>query len=202
MTASHLPAIILAAGESTRMGEPKALVNFGKHSFLQTIRNNLTKSGIEHIVTVLGYAANEIIRKLNLQEDDFIIHKNYRLGQFSSFQAGVKQLPPKTKGVFLCLVDQPQIQSEVFCRLRETFQMYPEKIIIPAFQGKRGHPTVFPGSLFSEIIAAPANSTAKEIIDSHRGIVFEMNIPDKSILWNLNTKKDLQDALDQSEANL
>jgi len=202
LTASHLSAIILAAGESTRMGEPKALVNFGKNSFLQTIRNNLTKSGVEHIVTVLGYAANEIILKLNLQEDDFIIHKNYRLGQFSSFQAGVKRLPPETKGAFLCLVDQPQIQPEVFYQLRQAFEMYPGKIIIPAFQGKRGHPTVFPGSLFSEIIAVPANSTAKEIIYSHREIILEMNIPDKSILWNLNTKKDLKDALDQSETNL
>ena len=185
-------AIILAAGESTRMGEPKPLVRFGKLTFLETVRQNVKNAGIEDISIVLGHKADQITKELNLSPNDFIINHNYQFGQFSSVKTGVKNLKPNCTGVFLALVDQPQIGSNVLAKLRKNFEENPDKIVIPTFKGKRGHPPVLPKWLFPEIITA--NSTTQKtsaIIHSHPDKIYELEINDESILWNINTKEAL-----------
>ncbi len=186
-----LAAIILAAGESRRMGEPKALARFGAKTFLETIVANFRDAGIEKLVVVLGHDAVNILEKVQPLPARFVINHNYSLGQFSSFQTGVAILPPETAGVFLALVDQPQIGAQVFSTIKDAFLSEPQKIVIPTFAGRRGHPTIFPRALFSEILAAPVTETAAKIIHSHAQLVQEIQIENESILWNINTHEEL-----------
>lgn len=188
-------AIILAAGKSTRMGEPKPLVRFGKQTFLETILQNFKNTGIEDVLIVLGYKAEQIAKELNLPPDDFAINKNYQLGQFSSVQTGVKNLQSNCTGVFLALVDQPQIGSNVLTKIRKAFEENSGKIAIPTFKGKRGHPPVLPKWLFSEILTANPTQKASALIRNHPDEIYELEIDDESILWNINTKENLKRAL-------
>jgi len=191
-----ISAIILAAGKSTRMGEPKPLVRFGKLTFLETILQNFKNAGIEDISIVLGHKADQVAKELNLSPNDFIINKNYQFGQFSSVQTGVKNLQPNCTGVFLALVDQPQIGSNVLAKLRKNFEENPDKIVIPTFKGKRGHPPVLPKWLFPEILTAnSATQKTSAIIHSHWDKVYELEIGYENILWNMNTKRDLKKIL-------
>lgn len=190
-----ISAIILAAGESTRMREPKPLVRFGKQTFLETILQNFKNAGIEDILIVLGHKADQITKKLNLSPDDFTVNKNYQFGQFSSVQTGVKNLQPNCTGVFLALVDQPQIGSDIIAKIRKNFEDNPDKIVIPTLKGKRGHPPVLPKWLFHEILTANATLKTSAIIRNYAHKVSEVEIDDDSILWNMNTKQDLEKIL-------
>ena len=188
-------AIILAAGKSTRMGELKPLAQFGRQTFLETILQNFKNAGIEDVLIVLGYKAEQIAKELNFRPDDFTINKNYSLGQFSSVQAGVKNLKSNCTGVFLALVDQPQISPDIIAKIRKVFEENSDKIVIPTLNGKRGHPPVLPKWLFHEILIANPTQKTSEIIRSHPDKVYELEIGDESILWNINTKQDLERAL-------
>lgn len=190
-----ISAIILAAGESTRMREPKPLVRFGKQTFLETILQNFKNAGIEDILIVLGHKADQITKKLNLSPDDFTVNKNYQFGQFSSVQTGVKNLQPNCTGVFLALVDQPQIGSDIIAKIRKNFEDNPDKIVIPTLKGKRGHPPVLPKWLFHEILTANPALKTSAIIRNYAHKVSEVEIDDDSILWNMNTKQDLEKIL-------
>ena len=190
-----ISAIILAAGESTRMREPKPLVRFGKLTFLETIIQNFKNAGIENISIVLGHKAEQIAKELKLSPDNFTINKNYSFGQFSSVQAGVKNLKSNCTGVFLTLVDQPQISSDIIAEIRIFFEENSDKIVIPTFQGKRGHPPVLPKWFFHEILTANPTQKTSEIIRNHPHKVCGLEINNESILWNMNTKQDLDRVL-------
>lgn len=186
-----LAAIILAAGESRRMGEPKALVRFGAKTFLETIVANFQDAGIEKLVVALGHDAVNILEKVQHLPVQFVINQNYSLGQFSSLQTGVAILPPETSGVFLALVDQPQIGAQVFALLKDAFLSDPQKIVVPTFAGLRGHPTILPRALFGKILSAPVTETAAKIIRRHSHLIREIQIESESILWNINTQEEL-----------
>lgn len=189
-----LYAIILAAGESRRMGEPKAIVRFGEKTFLENILDNLTAAGIPQQLIVLGCDRKRIVRVLRLSPQQYVENRRYRSGQFSSFQTAIRSLPAEAGGAMLCLVDQPQIRVETLKRLQLAFRATPENIIIPVFAGKRGHPTIFPQWLFADILEAPPQTTAREIIHAREQHVREVAVPDESILWNINTPGDLRRA--------
>lgn len=91
MTACYCAAIVLAAGESSRMGADKALLQYQGRSFLEAIVKNIHEAGIEKIVAVLGYHAAEIQRAVLLQGVQVVVNSNYRLGQTSSLQAGLRR---------------------------------------------------------------------------------------------------------------
>jgi len=177
------------------MREPKPLVRFGKQTFLETILQNFKNAGIEDILIVLGHKADQITKKLNLSPDDFTVNKNYQFGQFSSVQTGVKNLQPNCTGVFLALVDQPQIGSDIIAKIRKNFEDNPDKIVIPTLKGKRGHPPVLPKWLFHEILTANPTLKTSAIIRNYAHKVSEVEIDDDSILWNMNTKQDLEKIL-------
>ncbi|MFQ5602768.1 MAG: NTP transferase domain-containing protein [bacterium] len=192
MQLESVSAIILAAGESKRMGHPKALMRFGKQTFLQTVISNVQQAGVESILVVLGHAKESIIPSLRNWPVEIVINENYRTGQFSSFQTALKKLKPDCAGTLLVLVDQPQIGSEVIRKVLSAFQRLPEKIIIPSYQNRRGHPPLIPQSLFQEIVQAPPDWNASALIADHAEIVHEVEVHDESILWNINTLEDLK----------
>ena len=186
-----IAAIILAAGESRRMGEPKALARFGQQSFLEAIIASFQSAGLEDLAVVLGHDASNVLGKVQHLPVQFVINKDYPSGQFSSFQTGLAALPPIVDGAFLALVDQPQIGSHIISVIKEAFLANPQKIIIPTFNGRRGHPPIFPRSVFEEIVLAPDTETATKIVRSHPELIREIQVASESVLWNINTKEEL-----------
>ncbi|NIR50274.1 NTP transferase domain-containing protein [candidate division KSB1 bacterium] len=175
------------------MGEPKALVRYEEQTFLETIISNFQKAGVKKVVVVLGHAADKILEIVNLDSSELVLNPNYRRGQLSSFQAGVRYvLNTKVEGAFLALVDQPQIGANVIRNLARVFEKESDKLILPTVSGKRGHPPIFPRWLFPEIVDAPLSMTAADIIRDHAPRVVEVEVADERILWNINTKEDLK----------
>ncbi|MGB2806293.1 MAG: nucleotidyltransferase family protein, partial [Sedimentisphaerales bacterium] len=145
-------AIILAAGQSKRMGKPKPLLRFNDTTFLGQIISVLKLSDVDKITVVLGAEAETIRKSVDLSGTNIVINKDYQKGQLSSLIAGIKQTPQEVEAILLCLVDNPFITEEVVNKIVQTFKETNNPIIVPVFEKERGHPALFSKSLFNDLL--------------------------------------------------
>lgn len=183
-------AIVLAAGESRRMGKPKPLLRFGEKTFLEQIISVLRLSDVDRITVVLGADARTIQRSIDLSGTDIVINKDYRKGQLSSLIAGLKNAPSQTDAILVCLVDNPFITATIVNRIVATFRETNSPIVVPVFNGKRGHPVLFSRSLFKELINAPAEEGARHVVYSNEDKVVEIRTSDGNIVVGIDTPED------------
>ena len=182
-----IAGLILAAGESRRMGRDKALLTYQGRSFLETIINNLGAAGIEKVTVVLGHHAEIIQRAMNLATVRVVINHDYQRGQTSSLQLGLAAAAADSpEAVILCLVDHPAISSEVIARLRERFQSTRPPVLIPTHKGQRGHPVVISQTLLPELLALPPEEPANTVIRKYRGATLFVEVADPGILLDVD----------------
>ena len=168
-----IPGIVLAAGRSTRMGRPKALLPAGPagETFVVRIVRTLRAAGVEDIVVVAGGVAEEIARVLSREQQPprVVINPDAGRGQFSSLQVGLRAVRrPGIGGVLVTLVDVPLVSAGTVERLLATHRRTCAPIVRPERQGRHGHPVVFDRALLPEIAAAAPGSSAKAIVAAHR----------------------------------
>ncbi len=185
-------AIILSAGESKRMGQPKPLLRFDDKTFLEHIISVLQLSNVDRITVVLGADAEIIEKSVDLSGTHILLNKDYKKGQLSSLLTGIKNLPEETEAVLVCLVDHPFITKEFVNQIVKTFKERKSPIIVPVYQGKRGHPVLFSKSLFKELLEAPEDKGARYVVYSNEKNVFKLETSEKGILIGINTPEDYQ----------
>jgi molybdenum cofactor cytidylyltransferase len=183
-------ALVLAAGESRRMGMPKPLLRFRDSTFLEQIVSVLQRSEVGGITVVLGAQAPTIRASIDLSGVSIVINEDYREGQLSSLIAGLRSLPPEAEAVLVCLVDSPFITAEIVKQVVEGFHETGKPIVVPAFEGRRGHPTLFARAVFEALLTAPAQEGARYVLRSHEDKVFEMDVPEPAILARIDTPED------------
>jgi molybdenum cofactor cytidylyltransferase len=185
-----ISALVLAAGESTRMGKPKPLLRFGNRTFLGQIIAILRGSDVDRTTVVLGAQAELIKETVDLPAVDVVINRDYRQGQLSSLQAGLKKIPTQVEAILLCLVDGPFITAEIVNKVVATFRDTDAAIVIPTFEGRRGHPSLFACSMFEELRNAPADQGARHVVYTNEHRVVEVEIADRGVLTGINTPED------------
>jgi molybdenum cofactor cytidylyltransferase len=179
--------LILAAGESSRMGRDKALLTFRGKTFLETIAATLREAGIGRIAVVLGHHAEEIRRAVQLRGVEVVINAAYRLGQTSSLQAGLRALEaPDLEAVVLCLVDHPSVSAATVRRLIETFRTSAAPVVIPTHQGQHGHPVVISRALFAELLSLGPADGANTVIRRHHDAAQFLEVDDSGILLDVD----------------
>ncbi len=183
-------ALVLAAGESKRMGMPKPLLRFGDTTFLEQIVSVLQSSEVGRITVVLGARAGMIQTSTDLSGVDVVLNKDYREGQLSSLIVGLKSLPPEAEAILLCLVDNPFITVESADGVVGAFRVTGKPIVVPVFEGRRGHPSLFARPMFDDLLNAPPEEGARYVVQSHRDQVFEVGIPEPFILTRIDTPED------------
>jgi len=188
-----ISAIILAAGKSERFGAPKVLQSFKNVPFLVRIVDSMHKTGIQSIYLVLGFQANNMIKKLpEIENIEIIINEDYEFGQFSSLQAGIRKLPLDISGCLVCLIDQPHIQSETVEKILKEVETNSNKIIIPTFQNRGGHPVFIPNSLFSEINDSDPSQSLRNIFLNTSNLIQRFEVNDPLIVEDIDTLSDLE----------
>lgn len=145
-------AIVLAAGMSTRMGTQKLLLPFAGMTIIEKVVENILNSGIENIMVVMGANRAEIEAVLEFWPARTIGNENFLEGMHTSVISGVKALPADARAVMIFLGDQPFIPENVSAKVIEAWNNSGKGIVIPLFNGKRGHPALYDLKLRREIL--------------------------------------------------
>lgn len=181
-----LAAVILSGGASSRMGSPKALLPYHGRSFLEHLLEVTThpKIGVRRVV--LGAHAEPIAKAITLKPEEVVVNEEWKKGQLSSIQAGLRSLPGGTDGMMLCLVDQPLISAGLVDGLIEHFCETRAAVVLPVFEGRRGHPVIFSAALYKELEKAPLNVGARSVVWAHRAQLSEYRTAEEGCVVNLN----------------
>jgi molybdenum cofactor cytidylyltransferase len=171
--------LILAAGESSRMGSPKALLDFRGETFLDRLIARFSEF-CAPVFVVVGCEAERIRSGVHHPERAlFTENINYRLGQLSSMQCGLRMIPETADGVLFTLVDHPNVQPSTIAALLSP----PHTLLaIPRFQGRRGHPIFFGRELIPQFLALPPDSQAREVVNRYRDSIRYIDVDDLGIL--------------------
>ena len=185
-------AVVLSAGESSRMGQPKALLRVEGVSFIENIVTALRSSKVGEIVVVLGHNADQLRSKISHLPVTVIINREYKEGQLSSLAAALRFLESKENvdGILLHLVDHPFLSPALVDLMIDRFYESKKLIIVPRHQGKRGHPVIFARSLFPELLAAPANLGAKTVVNAHRKDALEIDTENEGVTIDIDTPEE------------
>jgi molybdenum cofactor cytidylyltransferase len=183
-----LAAVILSGGSSSRMGSPKALLAYQGRPFLEHLVEVTVhpKIGVRRVV--LGAHAEPIAKSIALAGDEIVINADWESGQLSSIQSAIRSLPDGTDGFLLCLIDHPLISSTLVNELIEVFYASSRaKIVLPVYEGRRGHPVIFPATLYQELLQAPADKGARAVVWAHAPAgVLELPTNEEGCVLNLN----------------
>ena len=191
-----LAAVILAAGESSRMGSPKALLTYQGRPFLEHLLEVTRHPKVGLTRVVLGANAEKIRSQSNLDPAVVVINQNWRQGQLSSIHAALLSLPAGlTDGILLCLVDHPLITAALVDELIEKFFASGKPIVVPTYKGRRGHPAIFSSELYQELLDAPLEMGARSVAWAHASEVLEVPTVEEGVVLNLNDPETFRNAL-------
>ncbi|MFQ5926476.1 MAG: NTP transferase domain-containing protein [Terriglobia bacterium] len=189
----RIAGIILAAGESARMGQDKALLTlssaegWGATTFLEHLLRQVKDSNVGLVRVVLGANADAVQKKIPFGAAEVVVNPNWQQGQLSSLIAALDSLPRgMTEAALVCLVDHPAISSALIRTLIDNFQQSGKLIIIPTFGGRRGHPVIFSAKLFDELRRAPRDVGARAVVRNHPGDILEVPTEEEGVVLNIN----------------
>jgi len=178
--------LILAAGESRRMGSPKALLMYRGETFLDGLIGRFA-ARCSPVVVVLGAAAEEIGARVR-RSATLVYNERYRLGQTTSMQCGLKAMPAGIEGVLFTLVDHPAVASATIEALTgDSGADDPlPRLRVPRYKGKRGHPIWFSSSLITEFLALPEDGAARDVVRAHADHTEFLDVDDAGVLADID----------------
>jgi len=186
--------LLLSAGESSRFGTPKALARLGEETIMGRLLKVLISSNVDGISVVLGYADNLIQPFiLNHRKVNVVYNKDHKFGQTSSFLAGLRALDSKTEAVLLLPVDYPLVKTQTINTLIECYHEKKPQIIIPAFQGQKGHPPLFGMSLKQEFLALQMDQGINSVAHRHQETTTVLEMDDPGVIRSFNTPQDFDE---------
>ena len=190
----RISGILLAAGESKRMGKPKLLLNLGESNIINTTIENLLKSEIFELIIVLGHEAQKI--ECSLSEQDkrikFVTNENYREGMSTSIKCGVLTASKESEAFLIALGDQPLISPKIINRLIEKYQSSGVGIVTVMHQSLRGHPVIISKKYLQEILALNGDIGARDLLKQHLDDTTSINIESSEEFFDIDKTQDYE----------
>lgn len=188
-------AIILAAGESSRMKAPKMVLPFGKNTIIETVIANVGASDIDKMVVVLGSWKKEILQVVEKHNVNHCFNDNYKQGMLSSVQCGLRFIPGMFRGVLICPGDQPMVDKGIINLLISAFKNSGKGIVVPCHEKKRGHPVMIGRKYYNEILNLNPSGILRQIMENHPGDIEEVETTCSSVLKDIDTPDDYSNEL-------
>ncbi len=188
-------AILLAAGESKRMGRLKQLLPLGRTTMVEQAIDNLLNSKVNEVIVVLGHEAEEIIKKIATKPVKIEVNPIYHQGMSTSIIAGLKLVDDGARAVMLALADQPFIDSQTINRLIDEFCDHNKGIVIPTYQSRRGHPIIFAIKYKEELSGLKGDIGGRQIMERHPDDVLEVAVASPGINIDIDTTDDYNSSL-------
>lgn len=195
MSAGTVAAVILAAGESSRMGRPKQLLDWGGRTLLQHQVDTFVASDFAPVVVVLGARARQIRARTRCEPPCVLVENaGYRAGRATSVRVGVSTLPDDVDAVIIASVDQP-CSAATLEQITEAWRGGGGRIVVPRLQGRNGHPALFDGSLLSELRVVEERSEGiRAVRRAHTAETHFVDVDDPLVLLDVNTPEEYEEA--------
>ncbi len=183
-------AIILAAGESERMGSPKMLLDFGGRKMIEMAITNVLQSNVDNTIVVLGAHSDEIMKVIGSLPVIICHNENYNEGMLSSVRCGLSCLPEHLKAVIVFQGDQPFIDPQVTNMVIEAYRSSGKGIVIPVCDGKRGHPLLLDKKYIDQIGTLNSKIGLRELAMKFPADIFEVETGNRRIFRDFDTYDD------------
>ncbi len=181
-----IAGIILSGGASSRMGTPKALLQFHGETFLDRLIR-LFSAVMSPVIVVLGYQADKIRSGIQRSSEAvFAVNPAPERGMLSSLQCGLALVPPLAEAAMFTPVDHPNIASPTLEQLAAHFSAERALVTVPTHAGKHGHPVCIASSLIRELLALPPEAQASDVIHRHVDRTAYVEVPDSAILTDID----------------
>lgn len=190
-----IPALVLAAGASSRMGRPKAALPLGPgHTVLSRGVTSLLDAGVTRVVVVAGahpLAVREALAHVTDTRVAVVDHPGWAAGQLSSLVRGLDEVDgPDVGGVLTTLVDVPLVSPDTVRTLLRAWQGSGAPIVRPARRGVHGHPVLFDRRVFAALRAADPAEGAKPVVRAHAGALLDVEVDDDGAFVDLDDPED------------
>ncbi len=189
-----ISGILLSAGESKRMGEPKALLVLKGKKIINKLLEEYLGSLLAEVVLVLGFRADDIKKAIDIKSEKLkiVVNEHYEKEMFSSIQRGMEEIQ-SSDAILIGLIDHPFISRKLINWLINQYET--NKIIIPSYNGRKGHPIIIPFSLKDEIVALnPENYSLRDVIHRHENDVKIVKTNTDSIIFDMDTREEYERA--------
>lgn len=195
---SKIHALILAAGQSRRMGETnKLLLPYGSQSVICHVVEQVRASVMENITVVTGHEDAQIRAALKDGNLTFTHNENYHQGLSGSLKVGINSLPDNCDAVMVILGDMPRISTALLNKMIKAYSRTgPRPILIPTCENKRGNPLIWHQSYFEEFKTLSGDRGAKGLIRNYEKYVCEVDVNDDAIFRDMDTPESYQALMD------
>lgn len=194
---SEIWGMILAAGESKRMKVQKLLLPFEGKTMIEKVLENVTHSGVDNTLVVVGSHSNEILDIIDHLPVSHCYNDNYTQGMLSSVKCGIRALPEKFEAVLVFLGDQPMIPAEAVKMVIQAYRSSHKGIVVPTFEKRRGHPLLISSKYREEIEKLEEQEGLRSLAIKFAYDVLEVETNLPGILRDIDTKEEYEDAINQ-----
>jgi len=192
-------AMILAAGESKRMGKPKLLLPYGEKTIIETIVETVVSSNVENTLIILGSDREKIEEKIKNSPVKIVYNRDFRSGMLSSVQCGFKAVPEETRAVLVVLGDQPKISADVINKLIDAYKSTGKGIVLPVYKKERGHPVLIDVKYGEEVENLSHEVGLRGTVYNHPEDILEVDIETPSIFQDIDDESDYKRELENKE---
>ena len=165
---SNIAGIIIAAGESMRLGRAKQLLTWHGKSLIEFIIQIVTDCRLDPIHVVLGSNYNQIVPYINYPKVKIINNEKWKEGKGTSISLGVRSLPEKVKATFIFVVDQPFLDQRLINALLDVYEKKNADIVAPYVRGIQSNPVLFNKKVFSELMKLKGKEGGRDIFNNFR----------------------------------
>ncbi len=183
-------AVVLAAGCSSRMGSQKLLLPFGGKTVIAHIVDQILAGSTNGVYVVVGHRGEHIERELSGRPVSIVNNPNYELGMLSSVRCGLRAVDKTCQSVLVVLGDQPSLTTVLVDQMIESFAGTEKQILVPLYQGKRGHPILFSTMYREEILTDFDDVGLRGLLRVHGDEIFEMNVSSPAVLSDMDCPAD------------
>lgn len=185
-------AIVLAAGLSSRMGEPKPLIRLAGRPLLAMVLDAVRHSRAAGIVVVLGAASERVRKEVGLEGARVVTNPEYAAGMSTSIRSGLRAAGSDATAFLFVLGDEPLVTSSTIDALIDRHRATRARIVVPVYRGARGNPVLLHRSLAGEIERITGDTGCRPIVASHADEVVEVPVDDPGILIDIDTPEDVR----------
>jgi molybdenum cofactor cytidylyltransferase len=190
---AEVGAVVLAAGLSTRMGQPKMILPWGETTIIGRVAQVLYTAGVQPVIVVTGGAQQNVETALQGMPVKTVFNPRYADDYMAfSVQIGLAHLPESVTAALIVLGDQPQIRPDLVQAILELYCSGSQTLIVPSYQNRRGHPWLVARSLWVGILALQPPDTLRNWMNLHSASIHYLEAPDDTILRDLDTPQDYQ----------